>query len=55
MDALPSGGLDERGKDAVCLDAIVRSRAEADLAKDYHMPERLFGVIVRGRDAGVTV
>lgn len=51
MDLLPSGGLDERGKDAVRLDAVVRSRAEAYLPEDHHMPERLFGVIVRGRNA----
>ena len=39
MDALSSGGLDERGKNAVRLDAVVRSRAEAYLAEDHHVPE----------------
>ena len=52
MDALPSGGLNERGNDAVRLYPTVRSRAEADLAENHHVPERLLGMIIRRRHAG---
>ncbi len=49
---LTSGGLHQRGNDTVRLYPVVRSCSEAHLAEDHHVPERLLGVIVRGRDAG---
>jgi len=52
MDALFSSGLDEAGKDAVGFESAFRSGSEAYLAEDYQMSQRLFGVIVRGRDTG---
>ena len=52
MHALSSGGLQQTGKDAVGFQSAFRSGSEADLAEDYQMPERLFRVIVGGRDAG---
>ncbi len=52
MNALPSGGLQERGDDAVRLHPADRSRPEAHLAEDDHVPERLFGMIIRRRHTG---
>ena len=52
MYALPSGGLHQRGNDAVRLYPVVRSCPEAHLAKDHYMPKRLLRMIVRGRHAG---
>ena len=52
MDTLPSCGLHERGDDAVRFYPAVRSCPEADFTEDHHVPERLFGVIVRRRHAG---
>jgi hypothetical protein len=52
MDALSSGGLYEAGKDAVSFQSAFRSRSEANLSEDHEIPERLFGVIVRGGYAG---
>jgi len=51
MDALSSGGLYQTGKDAVGFQSAFRSISEADFAEDHQIPERLFRVIVRGRDA----
>ena len=53
MDALSSGSLHQTGKDAVGFESAFRSISEADFAEDHQIPERLFRVIVRGRDAGV--
>ena len=52
MDALSSGGLHQTGKDAVGFESAFRSGSEAYLAEDHQMPERLFCMIVGGRDAG---
>ena len=52
MDSLSSGGLDQTGKDAVGFQSVFRSISEAYLAEDHQMSERLFRVIVGGRDAG---
>jgi len=52
MDALPSGRLQQAGKDAVGFQASIRSGAEADFAEDHQMPEGLFRVIVGWRHAG---
>ena len=54
MEALSSGGLHEAGKDAVGFQSALGSGSEAYLAEDHQMPERLFGVIVRGRYAGAS-
>jgi hypothetical protein len=50
MDALSSGGLHQTGKNAVGFQSAFRSGSEADLAEDHQIPERLFRVIVGGRD-----
>ena len=52
MDSLPSGGLHQRGDDTVRLKPVARSRPEADLPEDHHLTQGLFGVIIRGRNAG---
>ena len=53
MDALSSGGLHQTGKDAVSFEPAFRSRSETDLAEDHQVPERLLGVVVSRRYAGV--
>ncbi len=52
MNALSSGGLHQAGKDAMGFQSTFRSRSEAHFAEDDQMPERLFRMIVGGRDAG---
>ena len=52
-DTLSSGGLHQTRKDAVGFEPAFRSRSEADFAEDHQIPESLFRVIVRRRDAGV--
>jgi hypothetical protein len=54
MDVLSSGGLHQTGKDTVGFESGLRSRSETDFAKDDQMPERLFGVIVGGGNAGTS-
>ncbi len=53
MNTLSSGSLHQRGKDAVGFQSAFGSGSEAYLAEDHQRPERLFGVIVGGRYAGV--
>ena len=53
MNTLSSGSLHQAGEDAVGLDPACRSGSEAYFAEDHQMSERLFGVIVRGRYAGM--
>ena len=52
VDALPSGGLHQRGNDTMRLYSLVRSCPEAYLAEDHHVPERLFSMIIRCRYTG---
>ena len=52
MDTLSSGGLHQAGEDTVGFQSAFRSRSEAYLAKDHHMPERLLRMIISGRYAG---
>jgi hypothetical protein len=52
VDTLASCGLHKRGDDAVGLYPFVRSCPETDLPEDHHVPERLFGMIIRRRHAG---
>ncbi len=52
MGALSSGGLHQAGKDAVGFQSAFRSGSKAYLAEDHQMPERLFGEVVGGWDAG---
>ena len=52
MNALPSGGLHQAGKDTMGFQSAIRSRSEAYFAEDHQMPERLFRVIVGGWYAG---
>jgi len=52
MSALSSGSLHQAGEDAVGVEPICRSSSERYFAEDHQKPERLFRVIIRGRDAG---
>jgi len=49
-DALPSGGLDQAGKDTVGYQAGIRAGSESYFAEDHLMTERLFGMVIGGRD-----
>ena len=52
MSALSSGSLHQAGEDAVGLEPGFRSSSERYFAEDHQKSERLFRVIIGGRDAG---
>ena len=54
MDTLSSGGLNQRGKDAVGFESGFGSGSERYLAKDHHMSEGLFCMVVSGRYTRMT-
>jgi hypothetical protein len=54
MNALPPGGLNQTGKDAVGLQAAFGSGSKKYFTEDDQMTDGLFGMVVRRRDPGVT-
>ena len=51
VNVLPASGLNQAGQHAVILKAVFGSCPEGSFAKDYQMPDGLFGVIIGGRHA----
>ena len=46
MDALPSGGMNQTGKDTMGLKPASGAGSETNLAEDNQIPQGLFGLIV---------
>ena len=46
MDALPPGGVNQTGKDAMGLQPARGAGAKTNFTKDHQIPEGLFGLII---------
>jgi hypothetical protein len=54
MDALPPGGVDQTGKDAMGLNPAFGTGSKTDLTEDDQIPQGLFRLIVGRWDTGNT-